>query len=90
MEAEAMNVTINLIGETLTPGGNVLRSTNSICGNGVFIVLDPTPDFSFILPGFDADAVSSTRAMAAKLTELADEAERQMKARVAAVEAVQA
>lgn len=75
-----MTVSVNLSNEALTPGGNVLEIRDNIATNGVFINVDFTPHFGVILPGFDADAVTAARQMAAKLHELADDAERKMAA----------
>lgn len=77
------SVSINLTGETLAPAGKVLEITDSIAWNGIFITVDFTAHACVILPGFDADAVDAARLMAAKLTELAEEAERKMAARLA-------
>lgn len=72
------NVSINLTGETVQPDGRVLEIRGSVAGNGYFINVDFTPHVGIILPGFDADAVTAARAMAANLTALADECEREM------------
>jgi hypothetical protein len=77
------SVSITLTGETLEPRGDVLEIRDSIAENGLFINVDFTPNVSVILPGFDADAVASARLIAAKLTELADEAESKLAASVA-------
>ncbi len=78
MAENRVSVSINLTGSELQPGGNVLEIRNSVACDGVFISVDFTPHASVILPGFDADAVAAARQMAAKLTELADEAERKL------------
>ena len=61
-----MSVSINLM--AIEPGGRVLPIPA-----GVFISVDFTDETTVILPGFNA--VAAARAMAAKLTALADEAE---------------
>lgn len=75
-----MTVSVNLSNEPLTPNGNVLEIRESVATNGVFINVDFTPRFGVILPGFDMDAVHAARQMAAKLHELAYEAERKIAA----------
>lgn len=73
--ADTHSTSVNLTNSELIPGGNVVELHGSIGSNRVFISVNFTPHVSVILPGFDADAVLAARLMAAKLNELADEAE---------------
>ena len=72
--ARTHNTSINMVSGELNPGGAVL----SMVPSGHFINVHFSYGVSIILPGFNAEAVTSARAMARKLTELADECERQM------------
>jgi hypothetical protein len=71
-----MTTSINLNGEQINPSGDVLTlDPGTINAGESFIVFRFMPELDVILPGFGAEAVASARALAAKLTELADECE---------------